>query len=487
MIIDALQTVLTIKFIVYLIAGSGIGMFVGAMPGLSAAMGVILILPLTFYMPTALALGLLVSLYMSCLCAGGLTAVYFNIPGTPQSVVTAIDGYPMTQKGKYSEAAGIVIGSSLVGGFISYTILSLSIAPLGEIAAKFGPLELFFTALLGVICAVSVRGKSPLKSLSSGLMGFLLGTMGMSPIGGTRATYGMLELMEGVPFIPVMIGMLAISMVLVLIEKETVVTKKFKASRSLRKLLSGIIYAWKKPIDLLFGSLIGTIVGIIPGEGATMASFLSYSRAKRFSKEKEKFGTGVPEGVIASETADNASTGGGLLTTLLLGIPGTGTCAVLLAALLLHGVEAGPMLLTKHTDVVYTLLSSLFIANIIMGIFAIIVAYYLGAFLFVPIKFLVPVIIVFCSVGAFIIRNSAMDVWLMYVFGLLGWVMRKHGYSCIALVIGLIVAPIADAELIRAVQIFHGKILGAIFLSPICIVLICLNVLLLLVLFRPSR
>lgn len=481
--VEALCTVLSPGFLIYLVMGAALGMFVGAMPGISSPVAVIMVLPLTFYMRTENALGLLVSAYMATLCAGGITAVYFNIPGTPQAVITAIDGYPMAQKGKYCEAAGIVVGSSFLGGLISYTILSFCIKPLGELALKFGPLELFFTALLGMVCAAAaVTGKHPLRGLASGLMGFLLGTIGMSPTGEVRAIYGMIEWMEGIPWMPALIGMLAMSEVLRLLEKETVAVKRLQVLRNFRKVLSGFAYVFKKPIDVLFGSLIGTVVGIIPGEGATMASFLSHSRAKQMSHNPEKFGTGVPEGVIAAETADNASTGGGLLITLTLGIPGTGTCALLMAVLILHGVEPGPMMVVKHLGLMYTMLASLFVASVIMAIFAIVVAYYLGVLLFIPTKLLIPIIAIFCTLGTFMTHNSTLDVWLMYFFALLGWTMRKYHYSPLAFVVGLIVAPIADAELIRAIQIFGTGIFGAIASSIICIVLIGLNLLLLLTL-----
>jgi putative tricarboxylic transport membrane protein len=461
-----------------------VGMFVGAMPGLTSGTGLILILPLTFYMEKNVAFGMLVSAYISALCAGGLTAVYFNIPGTPQAAVTALDGHPMTQKGLDNEAAGIVIGSSFIGGFLSYVILSITIGPLGEIATKFGPIELFFTALLGMICAAGVKTKYPLKGLAAGFAGFLLGTIGLSPMGRARATYGIVGLVGGIPFMPILIGQLAMSEVLLLIEKETAVPKSFASARTIKRVFKGMMYPYTKPLGVLIGSLIGTVVGAIPGEGATMASFLSYSRAKQSSKRTEEFGTGIPEGVMASELADNASTGGGLLTSLLLGIPGTASCAVLLAALMLHGLQAGPVLIVKYPDVISYLLASLFVSNFIMVFFAIIVAYYIGVLLFTPTRALVPVIALFCTLGAYLARNAVLDVWLMLIFAILGWWMRKYEYPTIALVVGLIVAPIADAELVRAIRIFGGDILIGVISSPIALIMIGLNLILLFFMFR---
>jgi putative tricarboxylic transport membrane protein len=485
--IEAIPLVLSLKFMPYIVLGSIVGMFVGAMPGLTSMSALIVALPVSFYMDTDVAMAMLVSIYMSSCVGGGLTAVYFNIPGTPQAALTTLDGNPMAKKGLDNEAVGIVIGASFMGGLISYLILALAIGPLGEIAIKFGPIELFFTALLGMVCAAGVKSKFPLKGLSAGFLGFLLGTIGLGPMGNWRATFGMLDLMEGIPFLPVLIGQLAMSEVFILIEKETVLPTIHAQKHNFAKFFRGLRYPLTKPIGMMMGSIIGTVVGIIPGEGATMASFLAYSRAKESSKHKELFGTGVPEGVMASETANNASTGGGLLTSLLLGIPGTGSCALLLAALMLHGIQAGPMMFIKHTDVISRLLTSLFISNFVMLFIGWASAYSVATLVKTPTKVLIPIITVFCMLGAYVDRNSMFDIWLMFVFGLLGWLMRKYEYPTIALVVGLIVAPIADNELIRAFQIFHERIFGAIWASPIALILIGINLVLLYFMFRTWK
>jgi putative tricarboxylic transport membrane protein len=240
-------------------------------------------------------------------------------------------------------------------------------------------------------------------------------------------------------------------------------------------------------LKLLFAALVGDTVGIIPGEGGAMAGFLSYTIGKEISKNREKFGTGIPEGIILVEGANNASTGGALMTTLLLGIPGSGACAVLLGALMLHGIQPGPMMVFSHLDLVRIIIMSLFVSSFLMFTFTILVSYYVGYFIFMPTKYLVPVITMFCALGAYVMRNSAIDVWIMFVFGWLGYVMRKRGYLPIAFVVGVIIAPIADAELIRTIQIFHGKILETILASPIAIVVLFLNLLLIFFMFRPRR
>ena len=225
---EIIMDVFLSKHIIYIIFGTMVGMFAGAMPGLSSGTGIIMMLPLTYYMDVKLAMSFLVAIYVSAMCGGGLTSIYFNIPGTPSSAITAIDGYPMAQKGKYGEAAGLIIGASFFGGLISFSVLFYSISFLSEFASKFGPLELFFTAFLGMICAVGVKGKHPYKSLVSGLFGFLLGTIGFSPTGAARATFNMIELLDGIPFIPLLIGMLCMSEVFRLADRKFVLKKETK-------------------------------------------------------------------------------------------------------------------------------------------------------------------------------------------------------------------------------------------------------------------
>jgi len=442
-------------------------------------------------MDVKMAMSFLLAIYVADNCAGGLTAVYFNIPGTPSAAITAIDGYPLAQKkGRLGEAAGIVIGSSFLGGFISYIVLYYGLDTLGRIAYKFGPMELFFTAFLGVICAVGVKGKNPYKSLISGLFGLLLGTIGYSPTGAARATFGMIEFLDGVPFFPLIIGMLCMSEVYSIVEKEFVLKKEEKKGekkeRIIKKIFSGIFFNFKRPIRTFISAMIGVFVGILPGEGGTMAAFLSYYQAKQSSKNSNEFGSGVPEGVIAAEAANSASVGGGLLTSLLLGIPGTATCAILLAAIMLQGIQIGPVLFVRHRDLIYSIIGSLFIANIVMLVSVIIVANYFSVFVHVPTKYLVPAITIFCCLGSYMIRNSTTDVWIFFFSSVLALIMRNKGYPPLPLIVAVIVAPIADAEFIRAIQIHQNRIIGAIFSSPINWVLIGLNILLIISMFRQK-
>ncbi|MBA7487402.1 hypothetical protein ES707_22965 [subsurface metagenome] len=481
---ETLMGILLSKHMIYITFGTMVGIFVGAVPGLSSGTGIIMVLPLTFYMDVKMAMSFLLAIYVADNCAGGITSVYFNIPGTPSAAITALDGYPLAQKGKLGQAAGLVIGASFFGGFLSYIVLYYGLDTLGKIAYKFGPMELFFTALLGVICAVGVKGINPYKSLASGLFGLLIGTIGYSPTGAVRATFGMIEFLDGVPFFPLIIGMLCMSEVLSIVGKEFVLKKEEKKERIIKEIFSGIFDVFKEPLHTFYSAMMGVFIGILPGQGGTLSSFLSYTRAKQSSKNPDEYGTGVPRGVIAAEAANSASVGGGLLTSLLLGIPGTATCAILLAALMLHGIQIGPILFRAHQGLVHSMIGSLFVANIVMFVFAIIVANYFSVFVHVPTKYLVPVITIFCSLGTYMVRYSIRDVWIFFFSSILAIVMKNKGYPPLPLIVAVMVAPIADAELIRAIQIHQNRIIGAIFKSPINWILIVLNILLITSMFR---
>lgn len=478
--------------LMYIFLGTLVGSFTGAMPGLDSGTGILIFLPLTVYMGIDKAMAFCLGIYVANMCTGGITSTFLGIPGTPNAAITMLDGHPMALKGQPEKASGIIISSSFFGGIFSLIVLIYGMEILGKLAYKFGPFELFFAALLGIMCAVGVggRGKYPLKSLVSGFIGILIGTIGYSPIDiyTARATFGFKELLDGVPFVPLLIGMLAMPQVFTLAETEFIVSERvLTKGKVIKKIFSGFFYVLKKPIDVFWAALIGTIVGIIPGQGATTSCFMSYSRAKESSKNKNKFGTGIPEGIIASEGANSASVGGGLLTTLLLGIPGTGTCAILLGVLMLHGIRIGPALAIQFPETVKAIFTSLFIANLFMLLVSIIIVNYFNLVVSMPVKLLLPLIAIGCTLGTYLIRNSIMDVWIMYFSCVLAILMEKYNYPTLPLVIAVIVTPIADAELIRAIIIFRHRFISSIFSSSINCVLIGLNILFLYLLFKPSK
>jgi len=464
------------KVMSYMFSGSFLGLLVGAMPGMTSAIAVTLLLPLTFYMGKLNSLVFLTAIYISAISGGAITAIYFNIPGTPESSITCIDGHAMTKKGMQSEAVGVAFGASFMGGMLSYIVLLLFLGKLSTIALKFGPIETFLTAIMGIIAVSFIRSKSVIKGLIASVFGLMIGLIGMSPTGEFRALYGTLYFMDGIPMLTALIGMLAMSEILIMVEKEgvTKATKEVYKQKDvkIRKILSGIIYSWKSYIDVIIASIIGIIVGMIPGTGATMSAFLAYIRAKQFTKKGKEIGTGVPEGIIAPETANNSSTGGALLTTLTLGIPGSATCAVLLGALTLQGLTPGPLLVYQQPRLIYSVVVSLFLSNIPTLFFAILLAFYGGLLLKLSNKILAPIISIFCIIGSFSIRMSYFDVYLMLGFGILGWLMHKYEYPAICTVMGIILSTIADGNLTRAIQAYGKNFFYVLFSSTTSIIIL---------------
>lgn len=480
--IAGFQSILTFTSILYMITGTALGIIIGAIPGLSSSIGVIVLLPLTFYMETIHALVFLCSIYVSVIYGGSLTAILLNTPGTSESTATTFDGYQMTLQGKASEAIGLAIGSSLIGGLISYVILLYAMAPVAWFAIKFGPSEMFLVSLLGITIIASLREKTMSKTLLSGILGLLLGTIGISSKGDWRSTFGLIYLADGMPFLPPLIGLFAITEVFCLAERNFVVSKGKEGSQSVLKIMKGIVKVFKYPLTILRSSLMGTVIGAIPGAGATIAAFVGYNEAKRSSKHPEKYGTGYPDGIVAAEVANNASTGGALMTTMTLGIPGSTTCAVIIAAFMLHGITPGPALLRDQSTIVYGLIMALFVSQIFMVGMTIIAGISFAKLLVLPTYILVPFITLFCVIGSFSFRNATFDIYLTFIFGIIGWLMRKYDYSPVALILGILLGPIADSELIRIYTQFGNEFYLAFITRPISLVL---SILLVLSIIRP--
>lgn len=473
----ALNSVLTFQAVYYIILGSFLGIIAGAIPGFTSSMAVVILLPMTFYMDSLNALIFLCAIYISCIYGGSLTAILLNTPGTPESSATTFDGYPMTKQGKASEAIGIAIGASVTGGLVSYIFLLLAMNPIARFALKFGPSELFLVAMFGISIIASMRGESLYKGLLAGAFGLLLGTIGIAPTGGWRSTFGNIYLADGIPLVPSIIGFFAMAELLNLVGREYITSKGTLEKRSLRKIFVSMKSIFRYPMTLLRSSIIGIIIGAIPAAGASVAAFTSYNEAKRYSKNSEKFGSGLPEGIIAAETANNASTGGALMTTFVLGIPGSTTTAVIMGAFIMHGLNPGPSLLRTESSLVYALIMSLFLSQVFMVIMSAFAGYSFAGLLVVPTSILVPVITILCALGSFSVRNTIFDMYIVLVFGILGWIMRHYGYPPIATVLGIILGPIADGELIRTYMRFGTDYYLVFFKRPINLVLIFLIIL----------
>ena len=431
--------------------GVATGIFVGAMPGLSPSMGVALLVPFTYSMSADLAVILLTAVYLAADYGGSITAVMINTPGTPAAAATVLDGYPLTQLGRPGVGLGVSLVASSVGGLIGTVVLMLFSEPLADFASRFNSQEYFAIAVFGLTSVASVGGKSALRALAMAAMGLLIATIGVDQIqtNVSRFSFGLSALDDGFSLIPILIGLFAISEVCVQIEKQNLSVVKSKNAASDWPSWSEY---WRLKVTILRSSIIGTVIGIFPGAGATIASFVSYDVAKRLSKEPEKFGHGSEEGVAASEAANSSSVGGALVPLLTLGIPGSASTAVLIGALMIHDVIPGPDMIKDQSELVYGLFASLFVANLfllLLGSFGSRVWIRVSA---IPKPILFPLILAAAVVGSFAVRYSLFDVATCLSFGVVGWLLRSNDFPVVPIVLGMVLGSVIEDNLRRAVN-----------------------------------
>lgn len=469
-ILLGLTNVLTISSLVAITIGTGLGLFVGAMPGLSATMAIALLLPITFGMDPATGISMLASLYMGAMYGGSIAAILIKTPGTPAAAATTLDGYPMSQQGKAGKALGISLVSSLIGGILSSLAL-LTIAPiLGNFALQFGPVELFAVAVLGITIIGSLSQGSTILGLLSGVIGLLLALVGMDPITGSpRFTFGSIYLFSGVPYIIALIGLFSIPQAMRLIEKDQ------EAAKVISSVKDKMLPTWKEFKRILpntiRSSAIGIVTGLIPGTGGDTACWFAYNESKRFSKKKEEFGKGSIEGLSAAESANNAVVGGALIPTITLGIPGSSATAIIMGGLMIHGIMPGPTLMTEHAGITYTLIWALMFANIAMFILGLLFTRVAINVTKISNKVLAPIIVILCTIGSFAINNSMFDVFLMFAFGILGYFMDKIKMPTAPMVVGMILGQMLDTSLHQSLLISQGSWM-IFFKNPISAVLL---------------
>ncbi|MCM3759536.1 tripartite tricarboxylate transporter permease [Alkalihalobacillus oceani] len=458
-----------------------VGFLGGAMPGISGTMLIIILLPVTYGMGTEPAFLLLTGIYASAVFSGLISAILFRTPGTPEAIVTVFDGYPMTKKGKAGQALGIGILSSVIGGVVGCIALIFLTPPLATFALNFSSPEFFALAVLGLTVVASLSGGDLTRGLIGVLFGLFIATIGMDSMTGTaRFTFDSSNLMSGVELIPILIGLFAISEVLRKSAEDHTIKQKFQKVKT--KIFEMAIF---KQISstLARSSILGILVGILPGVGATTASMLSYSEAVRWSKRpKKEFGTGVPEGIAAPESANNAAAMGAMVPLLALGIPGSATTAVILGAFVLHGLQPGPMLLTSSAELVYTIFIGLLIVNISILIFAKPFIRMFSYVMKVPYTVLGPLILMLCIIGTFAVRNSIFDIWVMFVFGIIGFFLEKLKFPLATIILGVVLGPIGEAEFRRSLTMSGGDY-SVFFTRPISATLLALAVL---ALFAPA-
>lgn len=446
-LLDGLGALMGITPLLVIMAGVAIGILAGAMPGISPSMAVALLLPFSFGMTPSMGLVLLCAIYLASNYGGSITAVMVNTPGTPSAVVTAFDGYPLTRKGDAGTALGVSLVASVAGGFIGIIILVLFSAPLARMALKFWPAEYFALAILGLSTIASLGGGRWLESFMAVLLGLLLNTIGLDPLSGvSRFTFDVVRLYDGFSFIPVLIGLFALSEVFSGIESGEVGIPPVQPDKE-RSPWPTVREYLKLKYSMIRAGVLGTVIGVFPGAGGTIASFIAYDVEKRLSKEPESFGKGAPAGVAAAEASNSASVGGALVPLLTLGIPGSSSAAVLIGALMIHDLQPGPELFTRHPEVVYTLFSSLFVANIFLLFLGLLGARLWIKAALIPKRLLYPMIFAFSFIGSYAVRSSLFDVGVCLAFGLLGWMLSRSKIPVSPIVLGMILGTMIEKNL----------------------------------------
>ncbi|MGI9366665.1 MAG: tripartite tricarboxylate transporter permease [Rhizobiaceae bacterium] len=440
-----------------LVGGIFLGLVIGILPGLGPPIAIALALPFTFYLDTVPSMVLLLGIYSAAIYGGSISAIAVGIPGTGAAIATVQDGHKMFKSGRGGEALGFSLTGSIIGGLFSVVCLALISPLLADLAVRFGPREYLAISVFGLIVVVRVAGQSLPKGLLVGALGIFLTTWGLDELNGTeRYTFGSYHLYEGLPLVPFLVGLFAMSEVLIGAERAA---KKIEfTTDSLTVKLPGLKTLGRMKDVILRSSIIGTVIGIIPGEGAAVGAFFAYSEAKRRSKNPEKYGTGIPEGIVAPETANNATVGGALVPTLTLGVPGSPAAAVLLGALLIQGLTPGPKLFSDRPDLMYAIFIGLFIINILMMFIGLIAIRFAARLIMVPTSVIVPTVMLLSFVGIYSVSNSFFNVGVLLGAGILGYVVRKLGYSIAPLSIGFVLGPILENALRQSLTIADGSV-----------------------------
>ncbi|MEY8559206.1 tripartite tricarboxylate transporter permease [Jeotgalicoccus halotolerans] len=446
-----------------------LGIVFGALPGLTATMGLALLIPLTLGLDPAIAFSALLGVYVGSIYAGSITAVLIGTPGTAAAAAALLEGPALTKKGEAKKSLMMVTVASVIGGLFSCLVLAIVAPQLARVALSFGPPEYFALALFGISIVAGVAGKSLMRGLIAGVIGLFIATIGMDPITGiSRFTFDNTNLLGGIDIVPALVGLFAISEVLSRLETQvTTVNDKVIDSKVGLK-LKEITRNW---FNLLRSSVIGTFIGIIPATGSGIAGYVSYNEAKRASKDKDQWGKGNIDGLAATESGNSAVTGGALVPLLTLGIPGDVITAVMLGALMIQGLTPGPMLFVNNGDIVYGIFIALIIANIFVLIVGLAGTKVFPKLLRIPETVLMPIIVVLCILGSYSINNSMFDVIIMFTFGLLGYLLLKVEIPLAPLLLALILAPILEKNFQRSILISDGA-LNIFITRPISLVII---------------
>lgn len=440
------------------LAGVILGTTVGVLPGLGPAATIAMLLPLTLKMDHTTAIIALAGIFYGARYGGSTTSILLNIPGESSSVVTCLDGYQLARQGRAGAALGISAIASFIAGTIGVLGLMLVAPPLARFALRFAPPEYFALMVLGLAMVVFLAGESMIKALLAMLVGLWISTIGTDLFTAeSRFTFGQMKLLGGVDFISATVGIFALGEVLVNLEARGG-AEIFKLAKGLKNLLPTLRDLKDCRFAFLNGSIVGFLVGALPGAGATVASFLSYGLEKAFSRHPQKFGTGVIEGVAAPEAANNADAGGALVPLLTLGIPGGNTTAILLGGLILWGYKPGPLLIQEHPELFWGLVASMYIGNVLLLVLNLPLVPLFAQILRLPYYVLYPLIVGISIVGVYSVNNSLFDVWVMGLFGLLGYLMRKLNFPAAALILGMVLGDALERALRQSLMMSQGEL-----------------------------
>jgi putative tricarboxylic transport membrane protein len=450
----------TISFWWIIIPTIFLGLIVGGIPGFSAANTIIILMPLTLAMDLQTGLVFMVTLYCAARMGAGIPAILVNIPGTAGAAATPLDGYPMAKAGKGQQALAISFVASSIGGLLT-TIIALATMPLlARVGFYMHSVEMIVVMLFGISLIASIASKDMLKGLIAGFLGLMIGSIGTDVVYATpRGTFGFLEFYDGVPLIPALVGLFAVSEAFIIIEKKVIVNQNEEVNKSnWHDTFEGVRTALSRWWHIVWTSIIGLVIGVIPGAGASIASFVAYQQSRTVSKTPELYGTGHPEGLIAPESANNGVTSGTLVPLLVLGIPGGATAAIMLVVMQFHGVSFGPSLFEDQPKIGYGMFMAMAVAYLLMFLTILPLSRYMSHVTMIPTIYLAPMIISFTLVGGFVPREYMFDMYLALGFGVLGYIARRTGYHVAAILIGIILGPLLERYFLLALKKSDGDI-----------------------------
>jgi putative tricarboxylic transport membrane protein len=472
-LLEGFGALFTLEIALCILVGAAVGMLVGAFPGISATMAVALASAFTLTMEPLPGLAVLLTILVAAQFGDRVPAILINTPGTPASIATTFDGYALARQGKAGIALTSSAYASAIGGFVGIAVLMAAAIPLSELALEFGSPEMFALVVFGLTMMIEVSGGKIVKGLIAGLFGLVLGTIGRDPLDGTdRFTFGIPQLVDGIPFIAVIIGLFGIT---------EVFSQVLERGHTHSKAVTSFGRWWPnreenramvKPVAI--GSAVGTVVGILPAAGGDIGGIVAWDQARRFSKEPELFGKGSLEGLTAADSSSNAGVGGSVLTTLALGVPGDSVMAVMLGSMIIWGIQPGPSLFSQQPDLVYSIAGIMILATVITLVISLLRMRGVAKLLELPSKYLWVVVVTFCIVGTYAVNNSVFDVGMMVLFGIIGLLFRRFGFPAGPVVLGLILGPLAERNFRRSMEIGG---LETIYTSPIAVFLIVAAVL----------